>query len=65
VYKADSINEDVWVLDSGASAHVTYRKVGMINLKPIDKKIKVENGKYIQAMHIGTKDGIVICETVR
>ena len=41
------------------SAHVTYSKVGMINLKPIDKKIKVGNGKYVQATHIGMKVGTV------
>jgi len=39
----DTMKDDVWILDSGASAHVTYSKVGMINLKPIDKKIKVGN----------------------
>jgi len=55
----DNMKDDVWILDSGVSAHVTYSKVGMINLKPIDKKIKVGNGKYVQAMHTGTKVGSV------
>ena len=58
----DNMKDDVWILDSGASAHVTYSKVGMINLKPIDKKIKVGNGKHVQATHIGTKIGTVFFE---
>ena len=55
----DNMKDDVWILDSGASAHVTYSEVGMINLNPIDKKIKGGNGKHVQATHIGTKVGTV------
>ena len=52
-----SLESDIWIIDSGASSHVTYSKEGMINLRNIDKKIKIGNGKYVNATHIGTKIG--------
>jgi len=54
----ENMKEDVWILDSsGVSAHVPYSKGGMINLKQIDKKIKLGDEKYTEATYIDTKVG--------
>ena len=55
-----SLDDDIWIIDSGASSHVTYSKEGMTNLRKIDRKIKIGNGKYVNATHIGTKVGEVL-----
>ena len=34
----DKMDEDTWLIDSGASTHITNSKVGVQQLKNIDKK---------------------------
>lgn len=44
---------------------MTYSKEGIMNLRKIDKKIKIGNGKYVNAAHIGTKIGVVLQNQVK
>ena len=42
-----------WVLDSGASRHITYDFTKMINVRPVSITIAFGNGSEAKASHIG------------
>jgi hypothetical protein len=46
----EKVDEDIWICDSGASAHYCMSTNSMFNLKDINEKIMVGNGKKISQM---------------
>lgn len=47
--------EEEWIVDSGATRHMTYLKNGLVNYKPISAAVEV-GGKYeLHVMGIGDK----------
>jgi hypothetical protein len=69
----EKVDEDIWICDSGASAHYCMTTEGMLNLQDIDEKITVGNGEKMLATKVeslrrrvvqidGSKLDIVISE---
>ena len=56
----DMLTKDTWLIDSGASSHMTNTTDGMIHLRKIDKKVKVGSGEHVQVTHIGDKKGSIV-----
>ena len=59
VYCARTANEqetenEQWLMDSGASVHVTNNKKHMSNILPTDKTVKVGSGEELSAKEVGT-----------
>jgi hypothetical protein len=48
-------NSDLWIVDTGASCHMTCSDEGMFNCKTIHEDIKVGDGNLIKAMKKGSK----------
>lgn len=44
---------DKWLLDSGASQHMTPYSTDLTNLKPFKEKVKVANGEYLMSTYVG------------
>ena len=50
----------MWLADSGASAHMTNSLEGLIHVVDIKSQVKIGNGVYLHATKIRTKKGMVI-----
>ena len=55
-----SLDQDMWLGDSGASYHRTNNLKGMVDLKTIDSKITIGNGKQLTSTKMGNKRVTVI-----
>ena len=49
----------MWFADSAATSHMKPTMDGMSNLTKTDGKIKIGDGKYVSATHIGTFTGFI------
>jgi hypothetical protein len=52
--KENQISKNIWLADSGASSHMTNSDFGLFNVKVIDSKIKIGDGKYIKVEKMGS-----------
>ena len=52
--------KNTWLIDSGASAHISNSLEGMKNLRKIERKIKIESGEHVIATPIGDLFGNVV-----
>jgi len=48
-----------WILDSGASINITYRKNKLINIKACNEKIYLSNNETLTTKYIGTFKGYI------
>ena len=56
----DSIEKDIWVGDTGASAHMTCSLEGMYELKDYQGAVTVGGGDKLKVTKIGKKMGTVL-----
>ena len=49
-----TLNEDIWICDSGACGHYCKSIEGMFNIQEIDEKITVGNGDSMTATKVGS-----------
>ena len=49
-----TITKNTWLADSGASAHMTHTDTGMFNIKMIESKVTIGNGKSLTAVKMGS-----------
>lgn len=45
--------ENVWILDSGATHHITLYLYLVVNAKPIESELHLPNGEISAVTHIG------------
>ena len=56
----EGAKKNIWLIDSGASAHISNSTQGMKNLRKIERKIKIGSGEHVMATHIGDLFGKVV-----
>ena len=54
------IEPDFWLLDSGATSHITNSLEGMVDIKNINTTIKIGDGSEIKATKEGVKKMTII-----
>lgn len=42
-----------WIVDTGATSHMTGNSDGMVNIRPYSSSVKAFDGSHVQATHIG------------
>merc|ERR1712224_562411 len=56
----ETAKKNTWLIDSGASTHISNSLEGMKNLRKIERKIKIGSGEHVTATHIGDLFGNVV-----
>ena len=52
--KGGTVRRNLWLADSSASSHMTNDESGLFNVKLIESKITIGDGKYLRAEKIGS-----------
>ena len=52
--KEGAVGKHLWLADSGASSHMTNDESGLFNMKLIESKITIGDGKHLKAEKVGS-----------
>ena len=58
--KSNEIEKNIWLGDTGSSAHMTNSLEGMFDLQKIQDKVRIGGGKFMHTVAVGSKHVLVI-----
>ena len=56
----ETAKKNTWLIDSGASTHISNSLEEMKNLRKIERKIKIGSGEHVTTIHIGDLFGNIV-----